>query len=63
MSERYDQWVLARQAAIEKANRLGLDVAIRYVKEFGRRGYNVAVASKMDSDYVRAEIVRPGAFI
>ena len=59
MSQRYMTWIEARTAALEKAHRLGLDVAIRRVKEFGKVGYNVACASLNDSDYTTAEIIHP----
>ena len=60
MSERFGTWKEAHTAAAHKARTHGLDVAIRHVKEFGRKGYNVSFAHKNDSDYARAEIVKPG---
>lgn len=46
-----------REAAIEKAQGSGLNVAIRKVKEFGKVRFNVSFACHMDSDYFLAEIV------
>ena len=57
MSNRYTTWIEARTVALAKAHLLNLDIAIRRVKEYGRDGYNVTFA--MDSDYERAEIVKP----
>jgi hypothetical protein len=37
-----------------------LDVAIRGVKEYGKKGFNISFASRNDSDYALAEIVKPG---
>lgn len=56
---RFSTWVDAREYALKRAKEYKLDLAIRRVKEFGRTGYNVTFACKMDSDYTRAEIVRP----
>jgi hypothetical protein len=56
---RYLDWKEARQAAQSQANKYGLDVAIRGVREYGKLGYNVSFASRNDSDYARAEIVTP----
>jgi len=56
---RFTEWLEAREHAIAKAQQSGLDVAIRRVKEFGKVGYSVSFASKNDSDYARAEIVKP----
>ena len=61
MSERFVTWKEAHAHATAKANRTGLDVAIRRVREFGRDGFNVSFASVNDSDYARAEIVKPVA--
>ena len=60
MSARYLDWHEAHAAAVDDANRLRLDIAIRAVKEYGKFGYNVSIASRNDSDYARAEIVHPG---
>jgi hypothetical protein len=49
----------ALQHAEHMADTLRLDVAIRAVSEFGVRGFTVHLASRNDSDYARAEIVRP----
>ena len=59
MSTRFEDYHKARKFAGERAKRFGMDVAIRKVKEFGRNGFNVSFAARMDSDYARAEIVRP----
>ena len=56
---RFDTWKEAHEFAQNRANFTGLDVAIRRVKEFGKVGYNVSFASRNDSDYARAEIVKP----
>lgn len=58
---RYGQWKDAHEAAQRWADESGLDVAIRRVREFGRDGFNVSFASRNDSDYAKAEIVRPAA--
>lgn len=60
MSQRYTEWRDAQRAAAEMATRLNLDVAIRFVKEYGNGGYNVSLACRNDSDYTRAQIVHPG---
>ena len=61
MSQRFTSYDEAYEAARQKANDANLDVAIRRVKEFGKWGYNVTYASKNDSDYALAEIVKPGS--
>lgn len=61
MATRHATWKEAHIEAATLANRHKLDVAIRAVKEYGKLGYNVSFASVNDSDYARAEIVRPGA--
>lgn len=58
---RFKKWSKAHEYARTQADSTGLDVAIRAVKEFGGLGYNVSFASRNDSDYARAEIVRPAA--
>jgi len=60
MSQRYRTWEEAHAKAVDLARLHNLDVAIRCVKEYGQDGYNVTFAAKNDSDYARAEIVRPG---
>lgn len=60
MDNFYTDWKAAHAVAAEKATRLGLDVALRAVKWYGKKGYTVTLASRNDSDYARAEIVRPG---
>ena len=59
MSWRFADYHEAYNAAVDKARSCGLDVAIRFVKEYGKAGYNVSFASRNDSDYARAEIVTP----
>lgn len=49
----------ARLEAQNRADRTGLDVAIRKGSKYDP-GFNVSYASRNDSDYARAEIVRPG---
>ena len=58
--ERYTDYLEARKAAILKADRSNFDVAIRKVKEYGKIGYNLSFAAKMDSDYYLTEIIKPG---
>jgi hypothetical protein len=60
MSARFETWQEAHAEAAALATRTKLDVAIRAVREYGKLGFNVGFASKNDSDYARAEIVRPG---
>ena len=59
MSERFNQWIDAHAHAVRLARKLNLNVAIRFVKEFGKYGYNVGLASINDSDYAKAQIVKP----
>ena len=56
---RFAEWKDARSYAEKTANDTCNDMAIRVVKEFGVKGFNVSFASKNDSDYARAEIVIP----
>ncbi len=58
--KRFIDWKEAYAAAVEYANFVRMDVAIRKVKEFGRTGFNINIASRNDSDYALAEIVHPG---
>ena len=60
VSARFADWREAHAAAVDKANRCGLDVAIRRVREYGQDGFNISLACRNDSDYARAEIVGPG---
>ena len=60
-ARRFLDYADASREAHKLANESGLDVAIRKAKEFGKTGYNVGYASKNDSDYATAEIVRPAA--
>lgn len=55
-------WRLALTEAETWADRLGLDMTIRKVREYGRVKYAVGLASRNDSDYARAEIVRPAQY-
>lgn len=59
MSNFHREYADAVKEAREKADRVGIDVAIRKVKEYGRPGYAVSFASRSDSDYALAEIVKP----
>lgn len=56
---RFTNWSEAHTYAVTKAKECSVDFAIRFVREFGKGGYNVSIASHNDSDYSRAEIVRP----
>ena len=53
---RYVTWEAAHDAAQALANRYGLDVAIRRVREHGRDGYNVTFSAHTDAP---AEVVKP----
>ena len=59
--EFFRDYAEARAAAQAKADRLGLDAASRATREYGRKGFAVHLASRNDSDYALAEIVRPAA--
>jgi len=59
MARRYEDWKEAHAEAQTLANQCNLDVAIRKVREFGKVGFNVTFASRNDSDYALAEIVKP----
>ena len=61
MAQRFTDYQIARTEAQRMANGARIDVAIRFVREYGKDGYNVGYASRNDSDYARAEIVRPTA--
>ncbi len=56
---RFTDYKEAAEYARKRANELKIDQAIRAVKEYGKMGYNVACASRNDSDYARAEIIMP----
>lgn len=58
--ERFADWKQAHTYAVDMANTHKIDVAIRATREYGKLGYNVSFASRNDSDYAVAEIVRPG---
>ena len=49
----------AYDEAQRRAVRLQIDQAIRVVKWYGKLRFCVACASRNDSDYARAEIVKP----
>jgi hypothetical protein len=55
-----DKYHTARRYAGELAARLGCDVAIRKGREYGHPVIYVGLACAQDSDYAKAEIVRPG---
>ena len=56
----FKNWNDAHDYAIQISTECQNDVAIRKVKEFGTNiRYNVGFASRNDSDYAMAEIVRP----
>jgi len=59
LMKRFIEWKDAHTHAQKLANDTKLDVAIRRTREYGRDGFNVSFASQNDSDYARAEIVRP----
>ena len=59
MSTRFTTYLEAWEAARVQATSSNLDVAIRRTREYGKDGFNVSYASRNDSDYARAEIVKP----
>jgi hypothetical protein len=58
----YREWADCHRDALAYARSMNLDVALRAVKEYGRKGFVFHLASRNDSDYARAEIVRPTDF-
>jgi hypothetical protein len=58
--KRFTDYNEASNYARQTATKFNLDVAIRAAREFGQKGFNVAFASRNDSDYYTAEIVHPG---
>jgi hypothetical protein len=58
--KRFIDWKEAHSAAVAYANETKHDVALRIAKEYGKTGYNISLASRNDSDYYLAEIVKPG---
>jgi len=61
VSVRFHFYPDALAEAQRRAATTGLNVAIRVTLEYGKEGFNVSFASVNDSDYARAEIVRPKA--
>lgn len=59
MAVAFDDYRQAFACAERKALESGTDMAIRRVREYGRVRYVVSFACIADSDYARAEIVRP----
>jgi len=57
--EHFDSYHDAASAARARANQTGHDVAIRKASKYDRPGFIVRFASINDSDYARAEIVKP----
>lgn len=55
----FDDYKVARKAAEIAAHDTCLDIAIRKVREYGKVRFAVSFACRNDSDYARAEIVRP----
>jgi hypothetical protein len=55
----YTDYQTAYDAAVELARLTNQNVAIRSVKEYGKAVYAIKFASRNDSDYDRAEIVKP----
>ncbi len=55
-------WKEAHTAAVEYARECKHDVALSKSKDLwsGKRGFSIKLASRNDSDYYLAEIVRPG---
>jgi hypothetical protein len=58
-TKRFTDWKDAHTAAVEYARDTQHDVALRRVREFGKTGFNISLASRNDSDYALAEIVTP----
>ena len=61
-TSRHSTWEEAHATAQKLADQTGQDVAIRRVREYGKDGFNVSYASRNDSDYARAEIVKPSKY-
>lgn len=55
----FTTWLEARTFALDRAHSTGLDQAIRKASRYDAKGFVVSFASKNDSDYAVAEIVRP----
>jgi len=60
LGSRFTDYHEASAVARLKAREMKMDVAVRAQTEFGKKGFNVSLASRNDSDYARAEIVHPG---
>ena len=56
----FTDWKEAHTFAVRYARQLHMDVALRKVRHYGKPLFAVTLASRNDSDYVMAEIVRPG---
>lgn len=59
MADHFADWKEAHAVAQQRANETGLDVAIRKASPYDREGFVVSFASRNDSDYATAEIVKP----
>ena len=57
MSERFREWKEAHTYAVRLARNLNMNTRIRFVKEYGKPGFNVSLACINDSD--KAQIVKP----
>ena len=57
------RWREAHAFAIERATKTNLDIAIRKIGFARNVRYVVSFASRNDSDYHKAQIVRPGQSI
>ena len=55
----FAEWKDARNYALKTTHESGLDMAIRRANKHDKPGFIVTYACRMDSDYARAEIVRP----
>lgn len=55
----FKNWHDAHQFAIQQARKLGVDHAVRAVTWYGESKFAVSIACRNDSDYARAEIVKP----
>jgi hypothetical protein len=53
------EYAEAAAEARRYARQLNHDVALRKCQEYTSWGYSLSLASRNDSDYARAEIIRP----